>query len=283
MLETKPSMQNLNLNDWERQNLAWWNERVSHHFNSKFYDMERFYQTRNSLTPIELAEVGAVQGKTLLHLQCHFGQDTLSWAHLGAQVTGIDFSDEAIKTARQLAEQLNIDAHFIQTNVYDTVAAVGGKQFDIVFTSYGVIYWLGDLDRWAQVAAACLAPGGIFYIAEMHPFLYVFDENDSANDGRLRLGYPYFHRMEPGAEELSGTYAQRNAPTTVNKHYFWAHSFSDIINALLRAGLRLEFVHEHDKVVCPYFQSMQTQDPDGFWRTNYDLPLMFSIRAHKPN
>jgi SAM-dependent methyltransferase len=146
--------------DTNRQN---WNERAAIHARSRFYDLDGFRAGRNALLPIERAEVGDVAGKSLLHLQSHLGDDTLSWARLGARVTGVDFSEEAIATACGLRDELGLDARFLHANIYDLPDLLN-EQFDIVFTSYGVLCWLHDIPRWAQVAAGFVKPGGFLYL-----------------------------------------------------------------------------------------------------------------------
>jgi len=155
--------------EWFALNRASWNARTPVHLRSRFYDLEAFKAGQTSLKPIELEQVGDVRGKSLLHLQCHFGQDTLSWARLGARVTGLDLSDVAIAEARALASGLGIRARFVEGNVYDAPALLGGERFDVVFTSYGVVGWLPRLEPWARAIAASLAPGGTFHGVEFHP------------------------------------------------------------------------------------------------------------------
>ena len=165
-----------------------WDARTPTHFGSRFYDVDGFRAGASSLNSIEVEEVGDVDGKSLLHLQCHFGMDTMSWARLGARTTGVDFSEEAISRARSLSEELDIDAKFVVSNVYDLPDVLDGR-FDVVFTSYGVLTWLPDLDRWAEVVAHFLEPGGFFYIVDGHPFGSVFyNEEDAVG---LRPFYPY--------------------------------------------------------------------------------------------
>jgi SAM-dependent methyltransferase len=172
-----------------KTNLAKWNAVVPVHARSQMYDVAGFKAGRSSLHELELAEVGDVRGKSLLHLQCHFGLDTMSWARLGATVTGLDFSGEAIKLARSLSDELKIPARFTCADVYEARAAVG-DQFDVVFTSYGAITWLPDIRRWAQIIAQSLNPGGFFYIADEHPFASIFNHEDDAAE--LAIQYPYF-------------------------------------------------------------------------------------------
>src|SRR5271154_4600307 len=174
-----------------KANLDAWNQMAGIHAASRGYRLAEFKAGENVLKPIELREVGDVRGKSLLHLQCHFGLDTMSWARLGAEVTGLDFSDEAIKLARSLSDELRIPARFICADIYDT-ASVIDDTFDVVFTSYGAITWLPDLRRWAQIIAHTLKPGGFFYIADLHPFASIFNNEDHAST--LAIQYPYFHQ-----------------------------------------------------------------------------------------
>ena len=166
---------NKNYNKYFEANKALWNKRVDLHFNSEFYDKDKFKKSKNSLNSIELKELGDISGKTILHLQCHFGQDTLSLANLGAEVTGVDFSEEAIIKAKQLSNELNIKADFICSNIYDLKEKLNGK-FDIVFTSYGTIGWLPDINKWAEIISHFLKPKGQFLIVEFHPFIWMLDD-----------------------------------------------------------------------------------------------------------
>lgn len=265
------------MNTWDqyfKANREGWNLRTEVHKNSEFYQVERWKNEGNSLTPIELREVGDVQGKKLLHLQCHFGQDTLSWARLGAEVTGCDLSDNAIDFARELAAELNIPAQFVRCNLYDLSEHLDG-QFDIVFTSYGTIGWLPDLDRWAAVLAHFLRPGGMFYIADFHPVVWMLD------DKMEYLKYPY-HGGEVIETAQTGTYADRYASIEY-KEYGWNHSLSEIINSLIRHGLRIEFLNEYD--YSPYDCFDKTvRGTDGNYRIQGlegIIPMVYSIKAVK--
>jgi SAM-dependent methyltransferase len=265
------------MNTWDqyfKANREGWNLRTEVHKNSEFYQVERWKNEGNSLTPIELREVGDVQGKKLLHLQCHFGQDTLSWARLGAEVTGCDLSDNAVDFARELAAELNIPAQFVRCNLYDLPEHLDG-QFDIVFTSYGTIGWLPDLDRWAAVLAHFLRPGGMFYIADFHPVVWMLD------DKMEYLKYPY-HGGEVIETAQTGTYADRYASIEY-KEYGWNHSLSEIINSLIRHGLRIEFLNEYD--YSPYDCFDKTvRGTDGNYRIQGMegiIPMVYSIKAIK--
>jgi SAM-dependent methyltransferase len=251
-----------------------WNHKTPVHAASAFYDLAAFKAGKSSLNPIELEEVGDVRGKSLLHLQCHFGQDTLSWARLGADATGVDFSDEAIRLARRLNEELQLPARFVCANVYDLPQHLEGS-FDIVFTSYGVIGWLPDLERWAQVVAHFLRPGGVFHLVEFHPVVWMYDQ------GFEKITYSYFN-TGPIAEQTNGTYADRSADLS-HWEYGWNHSLSEIINALLRQGLRLEFLHEFPYSPYKCFNNLEQRE-DGNWRVKHlpdKLPMLFSLKAVK--
>lgn len=261
-------------------NRARWDEVTPIHARSAFYDVAGFKAGRSTLHALERAELGDVAGKRLLHAQCHFGLDTLSWARLGAQVTGVDFSPAALALARDLATETGLAARFIEANVYALPDELAG-QFDIVFTSHGVLCWLPDLPRWAAALARCLAPGGVFYLMENHPLLNIFaNERDVTG---FTVAHSYFHQTEPVRWEPDGSYADPTVPVTCPA-YEWTHSLSDVVNAVLGAGLRLEFLHEFPVSAWACLPFM-TQDADGWWRLRPNdpaLPLLFSLRASKP-
>ncbi len=251
-------------------NQSLWNQWTRIHERSVFYDVDGFRAGRSSLNSLELEELGDVAGKSLLHLQCHFGMDTLSWARLGADAVGVDFADEAIALARSLSEETGVPARFVRSNIYDLPEVLGGT-FDVVFTSYGVLNWLPDLPRWAQVVAHYLKSGGTFYMAEFHPFAYLLDDDG----GRVR--HPYFYRTNPDQFQEQGSYADPEADFS-HPAYFWHHSLSDILNALIGAGLRIEFLHEFPYSVHNCFPFVEEREP-GKWWPKVEVPLMFSLRA----
>lgn len=258
-------------------NRAWWEERVALHAAGEFYDVAGFKAGKDPLRPWEIEEVGDVRGRSLVHLQCHFGLDTLSWARRGATVAGLDFSPAAIAQARTLAEELDIAATFVEADVYDAVAAFGDRRFEIAFASIGAICWLPDLDRWAATAAALLEPGGMLYLSETHPL------TDAFADDELTIEYDYFDR-EAVAFDAPGSYTDRGASTEHNQIVNWLHPIGDVVDAVLGAGLQLELLHEHDAIPFPRFPFLVERDyrlwtfPKGMAR----FPLMFSLRARKP-
>ncbi|MBA3825355.1 MAG: class I SAM-dependent methyltransferase [Ktedonobacterales bacterium] len=257
-----------------------WNEWADINYHSDFYDVAGFVAHPINFPEggIIRAGVGDVAGKSLLHLQCHFGKDTLRFALLGAHVTGIDFSEQAIGYARELANRMQLPATFIQTALYDLPQHLT-EQFDVVFTSQGVLGWLPDLQRWGQIVAQFLKPGGTFFILEGHPTMLMFDEESA----ELRLKYSYFHSDDPIViEPHSGNYADPTA-TVTHREYSWQHSMADIVNALLTHGLQIEYLREYPFMGWQGFPALVQQD--GEWSMPADqpqLPLSFAIRAHKP-
>jgi SAM-dependent methyltransferase len=260
-------------------NQALWNQWTPWHVRSTFYDVEGFKAGQDRLDPIEVAGLGDVSGKSLLHLQCHFGLATLSWARRGATVAGADFSLEAITAARALAREMCLAATFVHSDLYELPQHLTG-QFDMVFTSHGGLGWLPDLDGWARVIAHCLRPGGRFFIVEVHPVVLMFDEQ--RQDTALRLRYPYFHQSAPLQAEEKGSYAVPDAPVQ-GVAYYWFHSLAEIFGALLGAGLRLTSFAEYPFMGWAYFPWMECRN-DGWWYLppgKGELPLMFSLSATK--
>lgn len=250
-------------------NRAGWDRRAAAHFDSSFYDVKGFLAGETSLREIELAELTDVAGRRLLHLQCHFGLDTLSWARQGAVCTGVDLSPVSIDKARMLAGQSGSEAtEFVCTNVYDFRAAAP-ESFDIVFTSYGTVCWLPDLTRWAQVVAANLAPGGRFYMVEFHP---IYD---------LLAGYSYFTRTAPDVDE-EGTYTE-NGAGVVARLATWAHPLSSVLNALIGVGIRIERVSEYPYSPYNCFKGLEERVPGRFILSHqgHDVPLVYSVTGRK--
>ena len=266
-------------------NLSLWNAWTAIHSTGEFYDLEGFKAGGVRLRPYEIELIGEVEGRSLLHLQCHFGIDTLSWARLGARVTGADFSPAAIGLARSLALELGFpDARFIESNLYDLPDVLKGE-FDIVYTSRGVLGWLPDIRAWARVVAHFLAPGGTFFITEVHPVVQAF-ENEGVASGELRLTYPYWEHDEPLTFEVKGSYADPTADVGVQIEHGWDHGLGEIVTALIDAGLRIETLIEHPFLDWKVDFLVEDPDHEGTWRMPPggvgELPLMFSLLATKP-
>jgi len=260
-----------------------WDEVARRHPDTDFYRpmLERVRAGGSSLHPFETAELGEVAGRSLLHLQCHIGTESVSLALRGAAVTAVDFSSDALAQVAALAGELGVRVRCVEANVLE-LRDVLDDTFDIVYTSWGVLTWLPDLARWAQVVAASLRPGGVFYIAEFHPTLWLFDDTSA----ELRVGYSYFRDAEPVRDEHGGTYADRDARLEHQVTYAWPFPLGDIVTGLVDAGLRIEFLHEHE--TCPArFVPALAMDPNGppHWYHMppgaHRLPLSFSLRASR--
>jgi SAM-dependent methyltransferase len=264
--------------DWRGLNRANWDDRVPVHLASELYDLAGFRAGRDSLRPFELAEAGDVSGKRLVHLQCHIGLDVLSWARHGALASGLDFSAPAIGAARSLAAELDIPASFVVSDVYNAVTALAGQWFDVVYTSIGSLVWLPDIPRWAQTAAALLAPGGFLYLVEGHPFAQILDDTDGAV-----VIYDYFDDG-PQVTDYPWSYTDGSSPLEHPRNVQFQHTVGQIVTAIAGAGLRIEFLHEHDFDDFPRFESLQRQTdrtyrlPPGRPR----IPMLLSLRASRP-
>jgi SAM-dependent methyltransferase len=275
-------------------NRARWNESVPIHAASRGYDLDGFLRGEKTLYAVEMDEVGDVSGKALLHLQCHFGMDTLSWARLGARVTGLDFSPEAVARATALAAEIGVmDARFVEANIYDAPEALR-EQFDVVYTGIGALNWLPDIHAWARVAAGFVKPGGFLYLYEGHPMLWALD--NEREDDALIVGYPYFETAQPMAFDGEFTYTD-GPPLKNTRTYEWNHGLGEIVTALIDAGLRIDFLHEHRELAWKGLPAMEVvgERPvsDGArhqrreaWHlpaSQRDLvPLMYSLKATKP-
>ncbi|WP_299767405.1 class I SAM-dependent methyltransferase [uncultured Dokdonia sp.] len=261
--------------DYFSVNRDTWNQKVEIHASSEFYNMDGFLAGESSLNHYELQALGDVSGKSFLHLQCHFGQDTLSFSRLGAQCTGVDLSDEGIALAQKLNKQLELDATFIRCNVLETSSYVK-DQFDIVFTSYGTIGWLPDLKPWGKMIAERLKSGGVFYMVEFHPLVWMFDY--TSGKAELRYGY---NQKEAIYEEYEGTYADQNA-TMVSKEYGWNHGLGDVISALTEQGLIVEFLREHDESPYDVLPDLIKNENDLYVTKDRLYPLLFELKVRKP-
>lgn len=256
------------MNDYDAQNRELWNRRTVHHIGSEFYQEDEFRGGRSTLNPIELDALGSVTNKTLLHLQCHFGLDSLSWVREGAVVTGVDYSDEAINYAMNLSKSTDLPATFICSNIYDLPGIVSDT-FDIVFTSYGVLHWLPDLGEWARIIRNYLTPGGVFFIAEFHPLEPLFDKA-----GRLNKDFHYSSNRRPLPRLVTGTYADPNTAFQ-QPAWNWRYGLGEVVTALAVAGLEIESLVEYPFVYHWGGRSKKAVRP-------VELPRMFSIKARAP-
>jgi SAM-dependent methyltransferase len=263
--------------EWLRLNRENWDERVGIHAASEFYDIPAFLAGGSTLRSFETGEVGEVSGRSLVHLQCHMGQDTLSWARLGARTVGLDFSGQAISTARRLAEdvQLSDRARFVVSDVYDAVATLQGERFDIVYTGLGALVWLPDLDRWAKVVSSLLNPGGFLYLVEFHPL------SDMLGDDGRTVEQDYFDRA---GQELDYQYTYTDGPAmTRTRQVQWQHPLGEVLTALAEAGLRLDFLRERDVTLFRRFPVLESSDGEYRFPAGHPrVPLLYSLRATRP-
>lgn len=258
--------------DYREINKKAWNDKTDVHIASDFYAMEAFRAGKNTLNEIELPLLADVTSKSILHLQCHFGQDSMSLQRMGAQVTGVDLSDKAIQRAKEIAAELGLETQFICCDIYDTQQYIQDK-FDIVFTSYGTIGWLPDLDKWATVIQSCLKPGGRFVMADFHPVIWMFD-----NDFE-KMVYSYFND-EDIVEEENGTYADKQANITA-KTISWNHSLSELLQALLGVGLQIKQFHEYNYSPYACFKHVEEFEPGKFRFKQHEnrLPMVYALEA----
>ena len=268
---------------YAEENRAIWNDWVAHALGSEHHrDVQRFRETGSSLRSIEREELGDVAGKSLLHLLCNMGSETLSWARLGASVTGVDIADAAFERARALAEESGLTerARFIRADLY-TLPDILDERFDIVFMSYGALFWLADLTHWAEIVARYLKPGGICYMVEIHPFGNLFtNEPEEASGLRFRVANTYFHGARPVEERVALHGSAAGAPSEATLRA-WSYGMGEVLTALIAAGLRIEYVHELPMLHYRKFSSL-VQDADGWWRwptPENTMPLLFSVKA----
>jgi SAM-dependent methyltransferase len=268
--------------EWHRANLANWNERVGVHLGPRGYDLSELRAGRRRLNAIEEAELPPVEGKRVVHLQCHFGADSLTLAQRGAEVIGLDFSAPAIEVARELAGELGLAdrARFIQADLYEALQAISAPHgFDLVFVTWGAICWLPDIARWASIVAALLRSGGSLYLADGHPAAYVFDDAAASPDGMPGWCAPYFSR-EPVVDTDPGDYVDLEAQLTNATTYNWIHPIGEVVTSLIASGMTLDWLHEHDAVTWRMFRVL-VEDASGLyrWPDKPWLPLAFSLGA----
>jgi SAM-dependent methyltransferase len=260
-------------------NRANWDERTAIHLGSRFYDVEGWLREERGPRAFEAEVLGDVAGLRLLHLQCHFGLDTLAWARAGARVTGLDFSTEAIDAARDLAVRAGLDglATFVCADVLDAVDALDHATFDVVYVSIGSLTWLPSVDRWARQVGALVAPGGRLYVHDVHPFglTLAFDES--------RVERTYFEEPDSHISESGITYADGSQRLERRRAYWWNHGIGETVTALVRHGLRLEWLTEHDWTLFEQFPWLVERD--GRWvhpPSAPRIPLTFSMLATRP-
>ena len=261
--------------DFAHINKNLWNKKTSFHIDSDFYDNPSFIEGRSSLNSIELELLGDVKGKSILHLQCHFGQDTISLARMGAEAVGVDLSDAAIDEARKLASKTEANAKFICCNIYDLPQHLD-QQFDIVFTSYGTIGWLPDLDKWASIIDQFLKPGGKFVFVEFHPIIWMFDQDINS------IVYNYF-KDAPIIENNENTYADNEAEVNLEE-ITWNHSIAEVFTALVSKEMTIASLQEIDYSPYDCFKGLEEFEKGKFRFKKYGnkIPMVYTFQATKP-
>lgn len=273
----------MDLDEYQRDNQANWNDRAAVHATSDSYGLHRFVDDPEAISQIiqfDAPLIGDVRGLRIAHLQCHIGTDTISLARLGAEVVGVDFSPAAIEIARTLSTNSGTPVEFVLANVYDAAKAIGGT-VDFVYTSVGTICWLSDIDRWAAAVADLLEPGGQFYIRDGHPYLWIWEEVD----GELRPTYDYWTEPDaPLSWNDAETYTDGDHSTIINtRHHEWNHSLPDIVNALVSNGMYVDRMAEHQGLDWPLTPAFELEGDQWFFPEplRSKVPAMFSLWATK--
>jgi SAM-dependent methyltransferase len=264
-------------------NLANWESRVRVH--AAAYGLDRYIEDPGYVSGVvrhDAPALGDLTGLRVAHLQCHIGTDTISLARLGADVVGLDFSPSALSVAKGLADRTGDAARFVQADVYEAVDALDGG-FDLVYSSVGIVGWLPSMQRWAQVVAALLAPGGRLYLRDGHPVLMTLDE--TREDQQLVVTHPYFGGSEPKRWEDTSSYVGEAGAITSPVHYEWQHPLSEIVQAVLDAGLVLTRLHEDDRLDWAFSPWMETDDGEHYRFPAHQrtlVPTEFTIEAVRP-
>lgn len=257
-------------------NRALWDEWAKIHADGDWYNLDAVRAGADKLRPYEVAEIGDVAGRTMLHLQCQIGTDSIAWARRGARVTGVDFSSAAVDIARQLAADVGVDARFVCSDVMQLPENLEGI-WDIVYASRGILGWLPDLAAWARVVSHFLAPGGIFYLTDIHPVAKAVDDSSP----EFRVGRPYWPRPEPIRYDVRGTYADPNAHVETTDKYLWTHSTGELLTSIAQAGMCLEVFHEFPWLDRPWPSLTKQGEREYLPPNGFELPLSFSLRARK--
>ena len=265
-------------------NRANWDERAPAHAASLDYARQQFLQDPSFLSAVvrfDLPLLGEIRGLRGVHLQCHIGSDTISLARLGATMTGVDFSPASVAEARRLSDECQAGVEFVEADVYDAVAALGGRTFDLVYTGIGALCWLPSVSRWAVVVAELLTPGGRLFLREGHPMLWSLDERHT---DALVVDYDYFERPEPMVFDEQGTYVETEVQFQNTVTHVWNHGLGEIVTALLDAGMQLTGLVEHDSVPWEALPGQMEKLDDKEWRLRerpWRLAHSYTLQAVK--
>lgn len=266
-------------------NQANWDQRTPIHLASSFYGVDGSREPDSWFAEYEWADLGELAGKDVLHLQCHLGVETVALARRGARVVGLDLSGESVVQARGVAQRHGVDIEYVQGNVYDASEALGGRQFDLVYTGKGALCYLPDLEVWADVVHQLLRPGGSLYVVEFHPLLYALGVVPSPDGGQELLLRNDFLSGR-GAEKRDATYTYTDGPPLAEARvaYEWRHEVAEVVSALVGAGLTVERLRETSKLPWPRWKGM-VQDADGWFQLPDGaprIPLLYAVSARRP-
>ncbi len=260
-----------------------WDERAAIHAASEMYGLDDFIADPSRIANVVAFDqpwLGDLTGISTIHLQCHIGTDTLSLARLGATVTGLDQSPASLAQAEQLFTACDTPGTFELANVYDAVEALG-ETYDLVYTGVGALNWLPDIERWADVVAKLLNPGGRLYLREAHPMAMALDETVT---DRLVVRYPYFETEQPMTFDEPQTYTDGEQKITNTRTYEWSHGIGEVVSALLGRGMTLTALEEHRGLDWKFFEHMVHEDNQ--WKLPAEqrdlVPMMYTVVAHKP-
>jgi SAM-dependent methyltransferase len=261
--------------DFFMANKKAWDVKAPVHYVSEFYNVNGFKKGDSSLYHIELNELNDVVGKTILHLQCHFGLDSISWERLGANVTGVDFSEKSIDLANSLKRELSSNVNFLCANIYDLDKRLIDREFDIIYCSYGTLTWLPDLYEWGKIITKFLKPGGTFYIVDFHPLLTCYNHLESVS-----ISNSYFN-TKTIVKNIKGTYTDFEADIE-STEYTWNHSISEILDIFFKFHYDIEFFKEYPFIPFNCFPNL-VKSKDGNWemKGKPNIPLLFSLKAVK--
>jgi len=268
--------------EFDRVNRTYWDQLVRLHAEGDAYRVKQFRDGACILDRLVRSEIGDVAGKSIIHLQCHFGLDTLSLARLGAIVTGVDFSGAGVATARRLSEESGVPGTFIESRIEDLPDRLD-ETFDIAYVTWGALNWLPDLAPWARTVAHVLKPGGHLYLAEFHPLSQAIHMHETGKNGTLAIAYPMFGKAAGNRWQTDTDYADRSVKLEQTSTWEWNHGLGELFGCLLDAGLRIEMYREHPILPWQAFDAMIELDdffyglPDGL----PPIPLAISLRAAK--
>lgn len=268
--------------EYDRVNQAYWDQLTELHSVGDVYSVEKFLGGECILDPLVREEIGDVAGRSIVHLQCHFGLDTLSLARLGARVTGVDYSPKAIATARKLSADSGVPGTFVESRIEEAPAKIA-ERFDMAFVTWGALNWLPDLKPWAATIAALLKPGGFLYLAEFHPLAQAIDLNETGANGTLSIAYPMVGKAAARQWTSDIDYADEKTRLPINKTWEWNHGLGEVLSSLIGAGLQISYYREHPFLAWRSFPAMVEID-DRFFGLPENLPavpLAYSLKASK--